>query len=281
MWGGSGVGLVGTEVVPFCGGTGMRARDVRALGGVAAVAVLLVVASGCGGSGGGGGAKGGGRASGSATSPGATATASAAARPAALPVPTFTAPAVITEQQLKSLTFKEGATPGTYGMPVTGLKEDEAKVSPSSVTPAACQDVRDIVYGRAAPTGVDQLINWKSDIYPGDTTLAAYPRKGAQELFRILNADLPLCHALSGVDFGGNAFTNRIVALPAPHVGDEAVRFQEVAKLSGKDVRYTDTVVVRVGDVIAEFDMVDTGRQTPFPPGLIAEQVRRLASAQR
>jgi hypothetical protein len=139
----------------------------------------------------------------------------------------------------------------------------------------------DIAYGKAAPVGVGQLINWKTDIDTGGTTLAAYPHGGAKDLFQVLNTDLPLCPTLSGVDFSGNSFTNRIVREPAPKVGDQAVRFQEVATLPGGDIKYTDRVLVRVGDIIADFDMVDVGSQTPFPPDLITQQVQRLATAQR
>lgn len=266
----------------------MRARRVRAFSAAGVVAVVLAAASGCGGSSGSGGGKAAGPASRSAASPGAGAsrtgtapTTSAAARPGPLPVPTFSASAVITEQKLKSLTFKEGSTPGTYGMPVTDLRADLASVSARPVTPAACQDVVDIAFGTTAPVGVNQMINWKSDIYPGGMTLAAYPPHDAQDLFRVLTTDLPLCHAISGTDYAGEAFTNRIVVRPAPKVGDQAIRFQEVAELSAKDVRYSDRVVVLVGDVIATFDMTNTGRQTPFPPALIAQQVQRLAAAQR
>lgn len=93
-------------------------------------------------------------------------------------------------------------------------------------------------------------------------------------------SDLPLCTQISSTDYSGAAFTSRIVREAAPKAGDQAVRYEEVAKLSDGSVRYTDRVVVRVGDVIADFDMVDTNRHSPFPPDLLAQQLQRLAAAQ-
>ncbi|WP_079189549.1 hypothetical protein [Actinacidiphila paucisporea] len=166
-------------------------------------------------------------------------------------------------------------------MPVATLAKDAtAAQRRPPLTPAACQDVWDIVYGRASPAGVSQLINWKADIYPGAATLAAYPHGAAAGLFRVLAADLSLCRTVSGLDYGGNHYTSRIVREAAPAAGDQAVRFQEAAALPEGDVKYTERVVVRVGDVIAAFDMVDVGRLTPFPPALLTQQVQRLAAAQ-
>ncbi|WUH92540.1 hypothetical protein OG900_22160 [Streptomyces sp. NBC_00433] len=247
---------------------------------VAAVSAVLAVVSGCGG----------GTKAGPATSPattaagaGAPATASAAApAPPPVPVPTFTAAAAVTVRTLTSLTFKDGATPGTYDMPVTALTKEAAGTrTRPPLTPAACQDVWDIVYGKAAPAGVSQLINWKADIFPGAATLTAYPHGTAAGVFRVLTADLSLCRTVSGVDAGGSRYTDPIAREAAPKAGDQAVRFQEAATLPDGDVKYTDRVVVRVGDVIAAFDMVDVGRRTPFPAALLTREVQRLAAARR
>ncbi|MFG1812027.1 hypothetical protein [Streptomyces sp. NPDC049040] len=198
-------------------------------------------------------------------------------------MPSFApAPApALTVKQLEALTFPKDATPGTYDMPVTALNPPDAggTLRPP-VTPVACQDVFEIIRGEAATVGVSQLINWKDDIFPGGTILAAYPPGGAKSVFRALQADLPLCRSVSGVDPGGNRFTNRIVVVPAPAVGDQAVRFQEVAKVTGGQLRYTEHTVVRSGETIVAFVMADVDRQTPFPPGLVAQQVQRLATAQ-
>ncbi|MEV0092366.1 hypothetical protein [Streptomyces sp. NPDC050738] len=80
------------------------------------------------------------------------------------------------------------------------------------------------------------MINWKTDIYPGTTTLAAYPHGGAKRLF------------------------------------DDIGHGQQ---------RFIDTVIVQVGDTIATFNMMDVGRQTPFPLYLLVRQADRLAAAQR
>lgn len=255
----------------------MRARHAQAVTAVASVAVLLAVVSGCAGDSG-GGKPAGEHAPQSATAPGAD-PARAPVQP--VPVPTFTSAPALTVQKLTALTFPENATPGTYGMPVTALTRPVADASLRHVTPMACQDVKEITEGKAATVGVQQLINWKADVFPGSTTLAAYPPDGAKSLFRALEADLPLCRSLSGVDYGGNKFTNRIVVVPAPTVGDQAVRFQEVADVGDGHLRYTENIVVRIGDTIAAFTMVDVDRQTPFPPSLVAQQIQRLATAQR
>ncbi|MEU3460430.1 hypothetical protein ABZ721_10790 [Streptomyces sp. NPDC006733] len=163
---------------------------------------------------------------------------------------------------------------------MTALTPSAGDASRPPLTPVACQDVMEIIEGKAATVGVSQLINWKSDVFSGGTTLAAYPSGGAASVFRALEVNLPLCRILSGVDYGGQPFTNRIVVMPAPTVGDQAVRFQEVANLGDGHLRYTEHTVVRSGDTIAAFAMVDVDRQTPFPPKLVTQQVQRLAAAQ-
>lgn len=243
-------------------------------------AVLLMVASGCAG-GTGDGKSTGGHTPKSTTAPGAAPShPPAQPTPVPVPVPTFTSAPALTVQRLTALTFPEDVTPGTYGMPVTALTPSSGGGARPPLTPVACQDVIDIIGGKTAPVGVSQLINWKDDVFPGGTTLAAYPSAGAESVFRALEADLPLCRSLSGVDYGGNKFTNRIVVVPAPTVGDRAVRFQEVADVGDGRLRHTEHIVVRSGATIVTFTMVDVDRQTPFPPDLVAQQVQRLAAAQ-
>ncbi|CAG6392097.1 exported hypothetical protein [Actinacidiphila cocklensis] len=255
----------------------MRARRAHAITAAGSAAVLLMVASGCAGD------TGDGKSAGAHTPSSTTAPAAAPshtpAQPTPVPVPTFTSAPALTVQKLTALTFPEDVTPGTYGMPVTALTPSAGSAS-RPVTPVACQDVKEIVEGKPATVGVSQLINWKDDIFPGSTTLAAYPSAGAKSVFRALEADLPLCRSLSGVDYGGHRFTNRIVVLPAPTVGDQAVRFQEVANVGEGHLRYTEHIVVRSGETIVAFVMADVDRQTPFPPNLVAQQVQRLAAAQ-
>ncbi|MCM2416796.1 hypothetical protein [Streptomyces sp. RKAG293] len=58
----------------------------------------------------------------------------------------------------------------------------------------------DIIGGKTAPVGVSQLFNWKDDVLPGGTTLAAHPSAGAESVFRALESDLPLCRAHRGAE---------------------------------------------------------------------------------
>jgi hypothetical protein len=243
--------------------------------GAAGTAALLAVVCGCSGS----GHK---DTSGhpSPSAPTSAPVASAAPTGTPVPVPTFTGRPTLTEGQLRAITFQDGATPGTREMSVSDLADRTADSLPP-VTPEACRNVVDIVAANSAKVGVDQLINWMDDIYPGDTTLAAYPHGGAAKLFSALEADLPQCRTLSGTNFSGDRFTSHVVVESAPKVGDKAVRYQEASRVppDGR-FKYNDIVVVRVGDTLATFTMVDIGRQTPFPSDLIAQQVRRLAAAQ-
>lgn len=262
----------------------MGGRNVGRVGAVAAAVLLLSLVSGCGKDGGGGPEAVPSSTADSASPAGTvTATTPAPAARAAPParLPSVTGPAVLTAARLRSLTFKEGSTPGTFGMPVVDLKStaaEQAKRPP--LKPEACQDVMDVIRGSTAPAGVSQLINWKHGISPGGTVLAAYPRGVAARLFQALATDVPLCTQVSGIDYSGAAFTNRIVREAAPKAGDQALRFDEVARLSDGSVRHTDRIVVRVGDVIADFDMVDVNQQSTFPPDLLAQQLQRLAAAQ-
>ncbi|MBM9503487.1 hypothetical protein [Actinacidiphila acididurans] len=275
------------------------ARGMRAaIGAVSASVVLAVAVSGCGG---GHGAKAGERpATGAPATSGAGTSVPTTSVPVTHPAPTTTGPVpvpsatgtplpvpvfgsavpVLTAQQLKAATFRDGSVSVAYGMPVTDLKSP-GTVKRRPVAPAACDHVMAIAEADTAPAGVSQLINWRTDIYPGGTVVGAYPPGGARQVFRALTADLALCRAVSGTDYGGAKFTNRIVVEPRPAVGAQAVRFDEVAHLPDGDVRYNEWTAVRVGDVVVSFEMTDIGRRTPFPPALVTEQVRRLADAQR
>jgi hypothetical protein len=253
-------------------------------GAVGAAVLLLGLVGACGNDGGGGPEAAAPAKTASTPTVGASgpaSTAQAAPTAHAVPLPSLTGPAVLTTARLRSLTFKEGATPGTSGMPVSDLKSaaaEQAKRRP--VTPEACRDTMDVAYGRTAPAGVSQFINWKQGLTSAATVLAAYPHGAAAGLFRALAADLPLCTQVSGIDYSGTPFTNRIVHETAPKAGDQAVRFDEVAQLSDGSVRHTDRIVVRVGDVIAEFEMIDVNEHSAFPVDLLTQQLQRLAAAQ-
>jgi hypothetical protein len=204
-----------------------------------------------------------------------------------------TAPRPLTTAQLKSLAFQEGEVPQAYkDEPSTQVPEPESEQDSSPpISNPACQRMFDSTNGEAASAVVLQVFNWKGDIYPGGSTLAAYENTGAQRAFTQVRKGLKTCKSFSGVGYTGK-YRAEITTEKSLDVGDEAVRFRmstpataPPAKKGQPDrkvprvVRYT---VVRVGAVIATFDTMKVGEKpTSFPSALIAKQVERLRNAQR
>ncbi|MFJ8975374.1 hypothetical protein [Streptomyces sp. NPDC102282] len=192
--------------------------------------------------------------------------------------------APLTREQLRALTFKEGEVPGAHegGIGVQDpVPEDEQPRFPP-VSDSDCQTVRDIRTGEHASAVVLQVFNWKGDIWAGGSTLAAYEDGKARQTFAQLKRALASCRSFEGQSYTGK-FKATLTMEQAPRVGDEAVRFREIAPLGPEHPgdRNEEMTLVRTGNTIATFRRLNVGGSSSFPAGLISRQVERLEHAQR
>lgn len=204
--------------------------------------------------------------------------------PASPPATTSAKAAVapLTSGQLKALTFKDGEVPGAYegGLAVRDpVPEGEGRDFPP-VSDSDCQTVRDISGGKHASAVVLQVFNWKGDIWGGGSTLASYEDGKARQTFARLKQALASCHSFEGFGYTGK-FTATLTAEKAPGVGDESVRFREIAPLDHDGDRSEEWTLVRTGNAIAVFRKLNVGADSSFPSALISTQVGRLRDAQR
>ncbi|MGI5401314.1 hypothetical protein ACQEVG_18060 [Streptomyces sp. CA-135486] len=186
--------------------------------------------------------------------------------------------------QLKTLTFKEGEVPqaseGGIAVQEPERKSDQRSFPPVSVP--ACQTMLDIRSGKRASAVVLQVFNWKGDIWPGGSTLAAYEDGKARQAFVQLKQALGSCRSYEGQGWVGN-FKTTLKTEQAPQIGDEAVRFREIIPMGPEQPgdRNEQITVVRTGNTIVTFRMLNVGGSSSFPPDLINKQVGRLRNAQR
>ncbi|MEU1199769.1 hypothetical protein ABZ446_26575 [Streptomyces sp. NPDC005813] len=182
---------------------------------------------------------------------------------------------------LKALTFHDGEVPQAWeGAIDVTVRDDTADTDAfPPVSDPDCRRILDISRGENAPAVVDQIFNWKGDIYPGGSTLAAYKGEDAEHAFGRLRDGLQSCKSFTGTGFAGKYHSKLIPGSP-PHVGDQAVSFRIENPIDGR-VRTDQYVVVRVGTTIATFSAVNVNRPASFPFELIEKQVTRLRNAQR
>lgn len=193
-------------------------------------------------------------------------------------------PVALTSAGLMALTFKDGEVPqvseGVVPAEVFATEGWESKFPPAS-TPY-CQFVLEVRSGGSASAGVSQVFNWKDSIFAGSSIIAAYPAGRAESEFDRLRDSLGRCESYEGEGYAGD-YRARIEEKSTAGFGDESVTFLEIIPMDQPEdprERMEQFTVVRVGAVIATFKRYDLGRTTPFPAGLIKEQVERLAEAQ-
>jgi hypothetical protein len=190
----------------------------------------------------------------------------------------------LTTAQLKALTFKDGEVPQAYpgGIDVSVPSPGRARSSYPPVSDAACQTVIDVRSGRQASAVVSQIFNWKDDVWPGGSILAAYPDGVAESAFKQLREALGSCRSYVASSSVGT-FEVRLTLEPSPRVGDDAVGFHELVPMTAGSDRDRDEhfVVVRAGSTIVTFTTLNSDTGSSFPPDLIDKQVRRLQDAQR
>ncbi|WP_328887917.1 hypothetical protein [Streptomyces sp. NBC_00316] len=140
----------------------------------------------------------------------------------------------------------------------------------------------DIRSGRWASARIVQTFNWKNDIWPAGSTLASYEDGEADQSFMELKQALASCRSYEGEGYAGK-FKATVAVEAAPPVGDEAVSFREIIPMGRENPGDRDEqfIVVRVGNTIVEFTMLNVGGSSSFPTELVSRQVDRLRNAQR
>ncbi len=184
--------------------------------------------------------------------------------------------------ELKTLTFREGEVPQAYegAIPVLDRKSKTSRSTLPPVSDPACEQVLDITNAEDASSVVDQIFNWKDNVLPGGSTLAAYKGAEAQAAFSRLGEGLKACRTFTGTSYAGK-YRSKLAVESSPRVGDKAVRYRLESPMDDGRVRHDDHVVVQVGSAIAVFTATEIDKQAAFPPDLIAKQVKRLQNAQR
>ncbi|MEV6296148.1 hypothetical protein AB0M41_38275 [Streptomyces sp. NPDC051896] len=165
-------------------------------------------------------------------------------------------------------------------IPVSERKPTSDRSIYARVSDPACQRVLDIARGEGASAVVDQTFNWKDNIFPGGSTLAAYEDTEAQAAFNRLGEGLKMCRSFTGTNYAGK-YRSKLALESSPQVGDEALRYNIESPMADGRVHDEDYVVVRVGSTIATFNAIDVGKRASFPSDLIAKQVERIKGVQR
>ncbi len=140
----------------------------------------------------------------------------------------------------------------------------------------------DIRSGQRASAHIFQIFNWKGDIWAGGSTLASYKDGKAEQYFAELKQALASCRSYEGEGYAGKFKATVAVEAP-PKVGDEAVSFREIIPMGPEHPgdRNEQFIVVRAGNTIVKFSMLNVGGSSSFPAELVSRQVERLQNAQR
>ncbi|MFC7258828.1 hypothetical protein [Streptomyces lutosisoli] len=151
------------------------------------------------------------------------------------------------------------------------------------VSDASCQKMLDTLDAGTASAVVDQIFNWKGDIYPGGSSLASYDGTEAEGAFARIRTALKTCTDFTGVGYAGK-YRAHVATEKIAGVGDESLAFRITIPVKGpngrSDLRDEQHIFVRVGHVTAYFTMLDVDHSAHFPIDLIRKQVDRLARAQ-
>ncbi|MFG2758030.1 hypothetical protein [Streptomyces wuyuanensis] len=146
----------------------------------------------------------------------------------------------------------------------------------------ACQTMIGTSSGQGASARIFQIFNWKGDIWGGGSTLASYEDGKAKDAFAELKPALASCRSFEGVGYVGK-FKATVVVEDAQQVGDEAVSFRVITPMGPefRGDRNEQYIVVRAGNTIATFTMLNVAGSSSFPAELVSRQVDRLRNAQR
>ncbi|MEU9037972.1 hypothetical protein AB0D45_24150 [Streptomyces sp. NPDC048352] len=187
--------------------------------------------------------------------------------------------APLTVAQLKDAALMDADVPQVKAE----MNAQEVKHQPSTFPPVsepACRTYLDISTGERSHARVEQLYDWKDDIYPGHSTLASYEAGAAERDFAELKKALAACRTFEFENWTGKHTVSITVEAPPPF-GDEAVTLREHVPLRDGLAGDKQVTVVRAGNTIATFTRLDIGRSSFFPTGLIERQVGRLNNVQQ
>ncbi|QES51868.1 hypothetical protein DEJ50_32485 [Streptomyces venezuelae] len=220
----------------------------------------------------------------------ATATAAADTSPATLsPSPTSatsSAPRPLPAAELLTAALPDGEV-APAGSSEKKVHEPDPARSPVPLSDPHCVLVFDPYRGRPWPPTVIQTFHSKENLeWTGRTTLTAHPGPaGAAAEFERLRTAMQACreYRVPGVGSGTRA---TLAPVRAPGLGDEAVAYTQTSCTDVSDINpdakevctINRTTVVRVGSVIAEFDLAPSPsvETMEFPAELMARQVQRL-----
>ncbi|MEV6210403.1 hypothetical protein [Kitasatospora sp. NPDC051914] len=185
--------------------------------------------------------------------------------------------------QLKGLAFKDGDVPQAREGAIE-VHEAQPKGSGPSFPPIsvpACQPLIDIRNGEGSFAHVFQIFNWKENLWGGASTLASYEDNEAKKHFAELKRALAACRSYEGEGWVGK-FRATVATEAPPPVGDEALAFREIIPQGPEQPgdRNEQFIVVRTGNAIVTFSMLDVGKSSSFPTELVSRQVERLRTAQ-
>ncbi|MFI0829550.1 hypothetical protein ACH4Q7_34650 [Streptomyces roseolus] len=145
----------------------------------------------------------------------------------------------------------------------------------------ACQPLLDARNGEGSIAHVFQNFNWKKNVMGGSSVLASYEEGEAVRRFGELKQALAACRSYEKEGYVGRSEVT-VKTETAPQLGDEAVAFREIIPMKPERIDLNQQfVVVRMGNTIATFTELSTGKGLSFPTELISRQVERLRDAQR
>ncbi|MFE1559114.1 hypothetical protein ACFW6V_29525 [Streptomyces sp. NPDC058734] len=187
--------------------------------------------------------------------------------------------APLTVAQLKDAALTDADVPQVKAaMSAQEVKRQPGKFPP--VSEPACRTYLDIRTGERSYARVEQLYDWKDDVYPGNSTLASYEAGAAERNFAELKKALAACRTFEAENWAGKHAVSITVEAPPPF-GDEAVTLREHVPLPEGPPADKQVTVVRAGNTIATFTRLDIGRSSSFPTELIERQVARLNNVQQ
>ncbi|MFE7751913.1 hypothetical protein [Streptomyces sp. NPDC057428] len=247
---------------------------------VAAGALVLCLATGCGPDD--GGEKGPGD-----KGPGGKATASAsptaAATPEADPEPVPTSDGrTLTEAELARVALTTGELPGYEIAPLQGA----GKRGTEKPDDAACVPITAIINGSPEPapaatvfrTAMDTSQEGKDDRTVVTEILTSHPKGGAEELLRSVRDAVRACadgFRTTGED-GPSTYTG-VRALPAPNAGQESFAYEVTGSLEGARIPLVFHLV-RTGSTVVTFYAADflTDTAPEVPAALVTAQAAKL-----
>ncbi|MEV6020338.1 MULTISPECIES: hypothetical protein [unclassified Streptomyces] len=145
--------------------------------------------------------------------------------PGAAPVTSATPGPPLSAQALKSIALTDDDVPGNRGVSADERTRTDAKSTFPPVSDHSCEKLLDALGAGDASAAVDQVFNWKGNIWAGGGTLASYAGTGAVRAFARVRTALPACRDYTGVGFTGK-YSAHLAPETIPRLGDESIAFR-------------------------------------------------------